>query len=145
MFASAMGSAWLLAAGLCLSSWAGMPSGMIPVGIGLSIQEPAAPAAEATRAKPRRLPTYFSRVVSEKQRTEIYAIQDRFETELQAIQEQLDAKIKERDAAILAVLDPDQLAEVQRLTAEAAKKREERRSGPSSTESSESEGGNAPR
>lgn len=100
----------------------------------VSFQEPAAQEPEAARPKPRRLPTYFSRVVTQKQREDIYAIQDKYEAELETIRQQLDAKMKERDAEIFAVLNPEQLAEVQRLTEEAKQRRSERSSGASATE-----------
>lgn len=109
----------------------------VPVLSLLAFQEPAAQEPEA-RPKPRRLPTYYSRVVTQKQREDIYAIQDKYEAEMEAIRQQLDAKMKERDAEIQALLTADQLAEVQRLTDEAKQRRSERNGTSNATEESDS-------
>ena len=109
----------------------------------ISFQEPATqsddPEAPMARRRPRRLPTYFSRVVTQKQREEIYEIQDRFEVELEALQQQVEAKTMERDQEIEAVLSAEQLAEVKRLTEEARQRRLERTGGATTEESDESE------
>jgi len=154
MIGSSITSTWLLTAAVCLTGVAapqvelwkrcwesfscqgsfGEQSSLSYVSakrigqVAKSQQEPASDEPPM-RVKPRRLPTYYSRVVTQKQRDEIYSIQDRFDVEIQALQEQIDAKTKDRDREVEGVLDPEQLDEVRRLTAEALKRREDRRSG----------------
>lgn len=92
-----------------------------------SVQETASQekkeAVATVRTKPRRLPTYYARVVTQLQRENIYNIQDRYEAEIRQIQAQMEAKIKERDQAIEDLLEPDQLAQVKRFAADAAKRK----------------------
>ena len=86
-----------------------------------------------SKKSPRRLPTYYARVVTQEQRKEIYEIQEAYAEELKAIELKLRNKQKERNEAIEAVLEPEQLAEVKRLMAEAQDRRA-RKTGTASTE-----------
>jgi hypothetical protein len=97
-----------------------------------SVQEETAEQSKPQRSI-RRLPTYYSRVVTQEQREEIYEIQETYTKELEAIEMELKNKQKERDLAIEAVLKPEQLEEVKRLLAE-AKKRRSKKAGTASTE-----------
>jgi len=164
MIGNPIGSSWWIAATLCLSTF-GAPSSphesigpskvieraakrmavavegaMTKRSLGFAQEATQEPSDEAApmRTKPRRLPTYYSRVVRPSQREEIYAIQDRFEAEIAALQAQVDAKVKERDLEIEKVLDEDQLTEVKRLAEEARKRREDRQGG--ATEANENGG-----
>lgn len=87
---------------------------------------------------PRRLPTYYSRVVTQEQREEIYEIQETYAKELEALEQELKTKQQERDEAIEAVLKPEQLDEVKRLIAEAQDRRA-RKSKSASTEEGETQ------
>lgn len=71
-----------------------------------------------------RLPNYYSKVVDDKQRQQIYDVQLQYVSKIDALKAQLDAMIEERDKKVVAVLTPEQLQEVERLTAEAKAKRE---------------------
>jgi len=82
--------------------------------------EKKAPAEKKTRSKPRgRLPAYFSSVVSEKQREDIYKIQSNYQEELDKLIAQVVELKSERDKAVEEVLSEEQLEEVQKLRDEA--------------------------
>lgn len=96
---------------------------------------------EGTSAKRRhRLPPYYARVVDDKQREAINAIQDEYAPRIEELQKQLEALIAERDAKIQAVLTPEQLEQVQQLAAKAKKQRKKRGSGESATADAPAEG-----
>ena len=72
-------------------------------------EAPAAAAAEPA-AKPKRefrgrLPAYYGKVVDDKQRKAIYAVQIEYAPRIDALKAQLAALIAERDAKVDAVLD----------------------------------------
>ena len=81
-------------------------------------------AGKKPRKKPRgRLPTYFSRVVTEKQRSEIYDIQAKYADQIAALKKQLDELAETRDTEVDKVLSDEQRAEVTKLrNARAGKK-----------------------
>ena len=84
--------------------------------------------AKPKRAKPRgRLPVYYTRVVSQEQRDQIYALQAKFQAEIDKLLSQLKLMEQQRDADIRKVLSPEQQKRVDALVAEAKLKREERR------------------
>lgn len=89
------------------------------------------PAAKETLKG--RLPAFFASVVNEKQRAEIYDLQNRYASQIKQLQAQLDALTKERDTAIDAVLTAEQLAEVNKKR-EAAKASRSSRTKPASTD-----------
>ncbi len=62
-----------------------------------------------------RLPAYFGKVVSDKQRAEIYAIQARYNEQLEKLQEQLETLTAKRDTEVEEVLTDEQRAEIAKL------------------------------
>ena len=85
-------------------------------------------AAPAKRAKPRgRLPVYYSRVVSQDQREQIYGLQAKFQEEIDKLLLQVRKIEEQRDADVRDVLSTDQQKKVDAFVAEAKAKREARR------------------
>jgi Spy/CpxP family protein refolding chaperone len=83
----------------------------------------AAESNQGQRKTARRLPAYYSRVVNQKQREQIYEVQAKYQSEIDALEEQLQALIAKRDAEIEAVLTPEQRESLTKLKAEAAAQR----------------------
>lgn len=84
------------------------------------------PAAQA-RAKPKgRLPAYYAKVVDAAQRAEIYKLQESFAAKREALEKQLAALKSEEDAAVEAVLTPQQKQKLAALREEAKAAREKR-------------------
>lgn len=84
------------------------------------------PAANA-RAKPKgRLPAYYAKVVDEKQRAAIYDLQAAFAAKREVLEKQLAALKSEEEAAIEAVLTPQQKQKLAALREEAKAAREKR-------------------
>ncbi|WP_146434443.1 hypothetical protein [Blastopirellula retiformator] len=115
---------WLMIFGFCVAGVAARSA--------TAAEESTAVAEEKAEAKPRakargRLPNFYSQVVTEKQRVEIYAIQGAYQDQLDELIRQVVAIKAERDAKVKATLTADQLKEVERLQAAAEKRREERR------------------
>lgn len=97
------------------------------------------PANGAAANKQRlRLPTYFSGVVTPKQRDEIYRLQQEFADKIAALQMQIETLMVEREQALDGVLQPDQLAAVNKKREE-AKQRRAARAAPTATEATEAE------
>lgn len=72
-----------------------------------------APVKPATNRKPRgRLPAYYTKVVTEQQRDQIYAIQEEYNPKIQSLESQLRELRKERDDKVEAVLTADQQKQV---------------------------------
>ncbi|MHB0955107.1 MAG: hypothetical protein ACYC6N_20160 [Pirellulaceae bacterium] len=87
---------------------------------------PAAAAEESAAKKVRgRLPAYFGKVVTDKQREQIYTIQAKFNEEIAKLQEQLDTLSAKRDTEIEKVLTDEQRAEVARFKSERKTRRAE--------------------
>jgi len=85
--------------------------------------------APVTRKKPAgRLPSYFSAVVSQQQRLEIYKIQASYAEQLEKLQAQMELLVANRDRDVEAVLDAEQLAAVNKKRDEAKKRRAARSS-----------------
>ncbi len=70
-----------------------------------------------------RLPAYYSGVVTEGQRREIYKIQERYAVRIDELKAQLEALEQERDDEIEAVLTKAQRERVQKAREDAADKR----------------------
>jgi hypothetical protein len=70
-----------------------------------------------------RLPPYYSGIVTEGQRREIYKIQERYATKVADLRAQLDGLTEERDAEIEGVLTAAQRQRLQKAREEAAAKR----------------------
>ncbi len=85
----------------------------------------AAQRTDEKKQRTTRLPAHYANVVTEAQRSEIYAIQEQFGPRLAKARTELKAAVGERDAAIEKVLNPQQRKEVERLRAAAAERRRE--------------------
>ena len=81
--------------------------------------EDKAPVKKILGRKGRHLPARYASVVDEKQREEIYKIQEEYQPKIQALQEQLKALKKERDEKISAVLTAEQKKRVEEAAAKA--------------------------
>ena len=77
--------------------------------------------------KGRHLPAHYSQVITEKQREEIYKIEDEYQPKIEALQKQLDALKKERDEKISVLLTPEQKKQVEQIKEEAAKAKASRK------------------
>ncbi len=76
------------------------------------------------RAAPRgRLPMYYSRVVTEKQRLDIYSMQHQYNQQIAELQKQIDQLVTTRNEKVAGILSTDQLAEVTRMVEDAKKRR----------------------
>jgi hypothetical protein len=84
---------------------------------------PEESAPKKTKEFRPRLPSYYGRVVDQKQRERIYGIQREYHPKIEDLRAQLAALIAERDEKIAGVLTPEQRKEVERLQAEARAKR----------------------
>ena len=90
--------------------------------------KPATKIEKKERAKPRgRLPAYFSRVVSETQREEIYKIQRDYRMQIDKLKADLAKLENDMNKDVYAVLNDEQRDRVSKLQEEARKKREARR------------------
>ena len=65
------------------------------------------------------MPAHYASVVNEKQREEIYKIQEEYQPKIAALQKQLKALKKERDEKISAVLTAEQRKQVEEAAAKA--------------------------
>lgn len=88
----------------------------------------AADKGDAKTTKPRapargRLPAYYSQVVNGQQREKIYAIQQQYAPKIAALKAELAALQDKQNAEVEAVLTPEQLATVKKLTDDAKAKR----------------------
>jgi len=91
-------------------------------------EPPGKPAVTAPkeRKKPRgRLPAYFSKVVTDKQREEIYEIQAKYNEQIAKLKEQLEELSAKLDSEVEQVLNDEQRVEIAKLKSE----RRSRRSG----------------
>jgi hypothetical protein len=90
-------------------------------------KQPAAAQAapeKPARKKPRgRLPAYYSRVVSQDQRTEIYTIQAKFAEQIEALRQQILQLEQQRDRQVRDTLSPEQQQQVDQLVAAAKARR----------------------
>ncbi len=78
------------------------------------------------RKKPRgRLPAYFSKVVTDKQREVIYEIQAKYNDEIAKLKEQLEELSTKRDSEVEQVLTDEQRAEIAKLKSERQSRRSE--------------------
>jgi hypothetical protein len=69
--------------------------------------------------KGRRLPAHYAQVIDEKQREEIYKIEDEYQPKIEALQKQLAALKHERDGKISALLTPEQKKQIEEAAAKA--------------------------
>jgi Spy/CpxP family protein refolding chaperone len=99
-----------------LSSWMGVSA--------LEAAEAAKPAEKATSAEggkkaTARMPNYYKDLVTEEQRDKILAIVRDYNAKLAPLQEQVEKLTKERDAAVEAVLTPEQKKQLDDIKAAA--------------------------
>lgn len=78
------------------------------------------PIRKAVGKRVRRLPAHYNSVVTEKQREEIYKIQEEYQPKIDALENQLNALKKERDDKISAVLTAEQKKQVEEAAAKKA-------------------------
>lgn len=91
--------------------------------LGFALAADDAPAKK-TPTKPKgQLPAHYSKVVDEAQRAKIYELQSQYRTQLDALTAQIIEIKAKRDAAIAAVLTPEQLAKVQKFKADSDAKK----------------------
>jgi Spy/CpxP family protein refolding chaperone len=70
-----------------------------------------------------RLPAHYAQVVTQKQREQIYKIQDEYQPEIETLQKQLNALKQERDRKIVALLTAEQRKQIEEAAAAAKAKR----------------------
>jgi len=85
----------------------------------------AAQKSDKKKQSTTRLPAHYAKVVTDEQRSDIYAIQEQFEPKLAKARAELKTLVGERDAAIEKVLSAQQRKDVTKLRAEAAERRRE--------------------
>lgn len=93
-----------------------------------SSEQPQKGEVEGTRKRERkaargRLPNYYTQVVDDEQREEIYSIQADYDARINELLRQAVALRNERNSKVEAVLTPDQLEQVKKITAAAKAKR----------------------
>ena len=90
--------------------------------------QPAEPKdGKKARKKPRgRLPRYYGKVVTDKQREEVYGIQARYREQIDKLRAEIAKLLKQQEEEVSAVLTDAQRSEVAKLREEAAKKRKSR-------------------
>ncbi|MHB8973511.1 MAG: hypothetical protein ACYC3X_28035 [Pirellulaceae bacterium] len=105
---------------LLMSLWTAVAAAQDPPPPGAAAPPAQAAAPENGAAKkPRgRLPAYYGKVVTDKQRAEIYAIQAKFNEEIAKLQEQLTTLSTKRDTEIEKLLTDEQRAEIARFKSE---------------------------
>jgi hypothetical protein len=84
-------------------------------------QEKSSKKAKATAKG--RLPAYYKDVVTEKQKTDIYALQLKYNGQIEALEQQLNTLQEQRDTEIEGLLSTEQKEKVEALRAAAAGKR----------------------
>jgi Spy/CpxP family protein refolding chaperone len=84
-------------------------------------QPSAAPSTDAKTASEAHghLPPYYSKVVTDQQRQEIYRIQTEYQERISTLENQWKAMKQERDKKIAAVLTEEQRKQVEKIAAEA--------------------------
>lgn len=114
--------------GLLTLGWSGVAGAQPPADRGdgppAAADAPdAAPAPVPVEGSPakktvRRLPPYYGKVVTDRQREAIYAIQAKFNDEIAKLQAQLETLAAKRDAEIEQTLTDEQRSEIARLKGE---------------------------
>ncbi len=105
---------------LVISAWATASAAQEPAGKPAAAAPDKSAAADAGAArKPRgRLPAYYAKVVSDKQRATIYEIQAKYNAQLAKLKEQVDELTVKRDSEVEKVLSEEQRKEIARMKAE---------------------------
>ena len=107
------------------SQWNLIMGWLAPVLVGLALascavaQAPKSDAVPAKAAKAKktrgRLPAYYGKVVTDKQRQQIYAIQAKYQTEIVKLKQKLVDLITKQKSEIEGVLTEQQRDEIQQL------------------------------
>jgi hypothetical protein len=99
-----------------MSAWSPLPG-----------QEKKSEKPKVTRKEPRgRLPAYYKAVVTEDQKTKIYAVQAKYAAQIEDLQSQLETLRQKQNEEIEALLSKEQLDKVTALKAEADTKKRKR-------------------
>jgi hypothetical protein len=69
-----------------------------------------------------RLPNHYAKVVTEKQRAQIYKIQEEYLPKIKSLESRLESLKKERDEKIAALLTPEQKKQIEETKAQAKRK-----------------------
>ena len=77
--------------------------------------KPASGVSKDPKKLRGRLPAYFGKVVSKKQREEIYEIQAKYNEQIEKLKEQLVSLTSKRDSEVTEVLTDAQRAEIAKL------------------------------
>lgn len=96
-----------------------------PTTIGQEKEKEPAKTRKAERAK-RRLPNFYSDIVTDEQRKKIYEIQEKYEKQLNDLNEQLLALTKKQSDEIEAVLSDEQKSRIEEARTAAAGKRKKK-------------------
>ena len=119
-----VGVVWTVVASLVMGmSLMALPSGAQDAPAAKPAAEKVVKVKKERKPSYRRLPSYYGKIVDEKQRAKIYAVQEEFGPKIDALKKQLKALLDERDEKIDALLTPEQLKKVEELKAEAKAKR----------------------
>jgi Spy/CpxP family protein refolding chaperone len=78
---------------------------------------PASESQQEAKKLRGRLPAYYGKVVSEKQRTEIYKIQAKYNEQIEKLKKELDSLTDKRNTEVEEVLTDEQRAEVAKMKA----------------------------
>ena len=89
-----------------------------------------------------RLPNYFGKVINSEQRSEIYAIQAKYNEQIASLEAQIEKLSSERDQQVEGVLTPEQLAEVNKMRDDAKSRRQARDAAKKSGDGAGTDAGN---
>ena len=96
---------------------------------GSGTSEEAAGTSRAETRRRRPLPAYYGKIgVTDEQREQLHAIQDRYHQQIDALQQQIRQLIRERDAEMEKLLTPGQKLRLQELRQEARERSRTRQS-----------------
>jgi len=102
--------------------------GVLAVNGPLSIGQEKKAAEKKTEKAKGRLPAYYADVVTEDQKTKIYAVQEKYAKQLKDLNDQLAALTKKQNDEIEAVLTAEQKSKIETARADAAAKKKKKAS-----------------
>ena len=100
--------------------------GLLVASTPLSIGQDKAKKTEKTEKAKGRLPAYFADVVSDEQKSKIYAIQEKYAGQIKDLNEQLAAVAKKQNDEIDAVLTAEQKEKIDAARAESVAKKKKK-------------------
>jgi Spy/CpxP family protein refolding chaperone len=119
-----VGRGWAVVASLVIGvALMALPSGAQDAPAAKPAAEKAAKVKKERKPSYKRLPANYGKVIDEKQREQIYAIQEEYGPKIEELKKQLETLTTERDEKVSAVLTPEQLQKIDDLKAEAKAKR----------------------